>query len=125
MKKVFITIFAIIIGMIMIDLGYNFVEKQKKINELYKITDSFVELLDTRYSSYGLLGGMDYIKLTQDKEYQVFPINRLINVKIMHYADKKEYEKLQKKLQKHYKNNKKVREVYICNAGTLMIDCRR
>ncbi len=35
-----------------------------------------------------------------------------------------EYEKLRKDLEQHYKNESKVNKVYICQAATIMIDCR-
>ena len=50
--------------------------------ELYSITDSFVESLQTEFESYGMLGGNEYIKITRDSQYQVMPVGRLINVKI-------------------------------------------
>ena len=53
-----------------------------KYGELYSITDEFVEKLQTTYQSYGVLGGVEYTKYTKDKEYKVFPMGRLINVRI-------------------------------------------
>ena len=93
-------------------------------SNLYEITDQFVESLSTTYESYGLLGGAEHTTLTEDGKYQVMPTGRLINVKIMEIASDEDYEELQKDLQKHYKNNSKVNEIYRCQAGTLMIDCR-
>lgn len=93
-------------------------------SNLYEITDRFVESLQTDYQSYGLLGGSEYKTLTEDGQYQVMPTGRLINVKIMKVATDEEYEDLQKDLQHHYKNNHNVNDVYRCQAGTLMIDCR-
>ena len=52
-------------------------------SELFQVTDSFVESLQTTYDSYGMLGGTEFIKTTTDSEYQVMPIGRLINVKIL------------------------------------------
>jgi hypothetical protein len=93
-----------------------------KHKELFTITDSVVESLYDTYESYGLLGGTE--KYTSDREYKVFPIGRLVNVRIEHYASKDEYENLRMAIEKHYKNNNKVRDVYICGGGTIMIDCR-
>lgn len=93
-------------------------------SNLYEITDQFVESLATTYDSYGLLGGTEHTTLTKDGKYQVMPTGRLINVKIMEIASDEDYEALMKDLQKHYKNNSNVNEVYRCQAGTLMIDCR-
>lgn len=93
-------------------------------SNLYEITDRFVESLQTDYQSYGLLGGSEYKTFTEDGQYQIMPTGRLINVKIMKVATDEEYEKLKKDLQSHYKNNHNVNDVYRCQAGTLMIDCR-
>ena len=92
--------------------------------ELYKETDTFVKSLSTTYESYGLLGGSKYSKTTSDGLYTVTPIGRLINVKIQKVVSNEEYEKLRKDLEKHYKNDARVNKVYICEAGTVMIDCR-
>lgn len=92
--------------------------------ELYDITDSFVEALQTTYDSYGILGGEDHIKTTSDGEYQVMPVGRLINVKILKVVSNDVYKDLEKDLENHYKNDKRVNDVYINNAGTIMIDCR-
>ncbi len=95
-----------------------------KYRELYEITDEFVEKLQTTYESYGLLGGMNHTKYTKDREYKVFPMGRLINVRIERYADDDEYESLRKALESHYSGDSRVNSVYRNKAGTLMIDCR-
>lgn len=95
-----------------------------KYRNLFEITDEFVEKLHTSYRSYGLLGGMDYTKYTEDKEYKVFPIGRLINVRIERYADDDEYEILRKALESHYSGDSRVNQVYRNQGGTIMIDCR-
>ena len=95
-----------------------------RYKELYEITDEFVEKLQTTYQSYGMLGGMDDTKYTKDKEYKVFPIGRLINVRIEHYANDDEYESLRKALESHYSDDSRVNKVYRNQAGTIMIDCR-
>lgn len=95
-----------------------------KYGELFEITDEFVEKLHTTYQSYGLLGGMDDTKYTKDREYKVFPMGRLINVRIERYADDEEYESLRKVLESHYSGDSRVNQVYRNQAGTLMIDCR-
>lgn len=95
-----------------------------KYGELFEITDEFVEKLQTTYQSYGMLGGMEYTKYTKDKEYKVFPMGRLINVRIERYADDDEYESLRKTLESHYSGDKRVNQVYRNKAGTIMIDCR-
>lgn len=95
-----------------------------KYGELFDITDEFVEKLQTTYQSYGMFGGIDDTKYTKDKEYKVFPMGRLINVRIEHYADDDEYESLRKALESHYSGDKRVNQVYRNQAGTIMIDCR-
>lgn len=95
-----------------------------KYQELYSITDEFVEKLQTTYNSYGLFGGLDDTKYTKDGEYKVFPMGRLINVRIERYADDNEYESLRKALESHYSKDSRVYQVYRNQAGTIMIDCR-
>lgn len=89
--------------------------------ELYEITDGFVSSLKT-LNSYGMLDGMDYAMHTKDGAYTVFPIGRLINVKIE--KSDANYESLKTELKDHYQNNPNVNDVYICQGGTIMIDCR-
>lgn len=93
-------------------------------SELFKETDSFVESLQTTYESYGILGGSEYAKTTSDGLYTITPVGRLINVKIQKVAESGEYEELKQDLKEHYEGYTKVDDVYICQAGTIMIDCR-
>lgn len=93
-------------------------------NELFKETDYFVESLQTTYESYGMLGSTEHAKTTSDGLYIITPIGRLINVKIQKVAENGEYEELKEDLKNHYEGNSKVNDVYICQAGTIMIDCR-
>ncbi len=93
-------------------------------SELFKETDFFVESLHTTYKSYGILGFSENAKTTSDGLYTITPIGRLINVKILKAVEKEEYEELKEDLKDHYEGNTKVNDVYICNAGTIMIDCR-
>ena len=95
-----------------------------KNKELYEQTDYFVESLKTTFESYGMLGGMEYQKVTSDGLYQITPVGRLINVKILKEVDMSEYESLRKELESHYKGDVRVNEVYISTGGTVMIDCR-
>lgn len=92
--------------------------------ELFELTDSFVESLQTTYDSYGILGGTDHKKTTTDGQYQVMPVGRLINVKILNVVTDDVYKDLEEDLESHYKNDKRVNDVYINGAGTIMIDCR-
>ena len=92
--------------------------------ELYKVTDALVQSLETTYKSYGLLGGKDHSKTTNDGLYTITPIGRLINVKIQKAVDDEEYKSLRKSLEAHYKNDSRVNKVYINQGGTIIIDCR-
>lgn len=92
--------------------------------ELYGITDSFVESLHTNYDSYGILGGKEHMRTTSDGQFQIMPVGRLINVKILKVESDDVYKDLQEDLKNHYKNDKRVNDVYINNVGTIMIDCR-
>jgi len=93
-------------------------------SELFEETDSFVESLQTTYESYGILGGSEHAKTTSDGLYTIMPVGRLINVKIQKVVESGEYENLKEDLKDHYEDNPKVNDVYICQAGTIMIDCR-
>lgn len=93
-------------------------------SELFKETDSFVQSLQTEYKSYGIFSNSKYSKTTSDGLYTITPIGRLINVKIQKIVSSKEYEDLQKDLEDHNEGDPKVNSVYICQAGTIMIDCR-
>ena len=112
-------IFLIIAGLLVIT------SCGSKYNDLFTITDDFVESLQTTYSSYGLIGGLDEIKHTPDGSYQILPVGRLINVRIERPASGEDYETLRKALEKHYAKDNRVVSVYRCQAGTLMIDCRK
>lgn len=91
--------------------------------ELYKATDSFVKSLQTNFESYGL-EGKNYSITTSDGQYTITPIGRLINVKVLKSISEEEYEKLRIEIEKHYKNDTHVNKVFICEGGTIMIDCR-
>ncbi len=97
---------------------------QVKYREVLSLADEFVSSLETDYQSYGLLGGVEKIKYTRDGLYQVFPMGRLINVKIDSMASDDDYEQLRQALAAHYSDDGRVKQVYRCNAGTIMIDCR-
>lgn len=95
-----------------------------KYNELYRITDYFVEQLYTVYDSYGITGEK-YKKYTKDNEYRVLPIGRLVSVRIEHVATDEEYEDLRYALASHYVDDYRVNQVYISQGGIVMIDCRK
>lgn len=92
--------------------------------ELFEKTDYYVESLYTTMKSYGLLGGTNYTKYAENGKYKIMPIGRLVNVRIETYASANEYEDLRQLLKRHYKGDSRVNDVYICEAGTVMIDCR-
>ncbi|MDY0986222.1 hypothetical protein SOM12_02275 [Flavobacterium sp. CFBP9031] len=92
-------------------------------SELYKETDSFVQSLQTEYESYGF-SPEKYSKTTSDGLYTISPIGRLVNVKIQKIVTSEEYEELKKDLENHYQDDSRVNSIYICQAGTIMIDCR-
>ena len=91
--------------------------------ELFTKTDYFVDKLYTEYQSYGLMG-MKYTETTESGSYTISPIGRLVNVKINNYVPQETYEKLMNILKRHYKGDSRVNDVYICQGGTVMIDCR-
>lgn len=93
-------------------------------SELFKETDTLVESLQTSYESYGILGGSDHAKTTSDGLYKITPIGRLINVKILKAVNDHEYEDLRVDLERHYRGDSRVNKVYVCQAGTIMVDCR-
>ena len=112
-KKIF---FCIIISMCLLT-------SCDKHADLYKVTDKVVNSLYTEYESYGLQGDALY---TKDGKYKVMPVGRLVNVRIEDVsATSTDYQSLEESLKKHYKNNERVNDVYICGGGTVMIDCRR
>lgn len=113
MKKL---IYIIIIGIL---LGCS---PSKK--DLFEVTDSFVESLQTTYEGYGILDAEDQMKLTADGYYQVLPVGRLINVKILKDVSHDTYIRLEEDLKSHYKNDGRVNDVFISGSGTIMIDCR-
>ncbi len=91
--------------------------------ELYQLTDDFVKSLETSYESYGL-AGLKHAKTTESGLYKVTPMGRLINVKILEVVENDVYEDLKEDLKSHYRNDKRVNNVYINQGGTIMIDCR-
>ena len=114
-------------------------EVEKEYADLFLVTDKFVDNLTYTYNSYGLFGGMDDATRTKCGNYVVMPVGRLINVKIALYAPRfgsmqqsmqdvartAHYRELERVLTTHYKEDTRVNGVYICNGGTVMVDCRR
>lgn len=115
MRHYILALLAIIASLTLTSCGNN--------SDLYKATDYFVDELSSTYQSYGLQG-LSHKKVTNDDKYSVTPVGRLIIVKIEDYVSSDEYEKLQKKLEKHYNKDSRVNKVYINQGGTVVIDCR-
>lgn len=90
-------------------------------SDLYKVTDDIISSIDEG-------GGYNIwqvnSKITEDKKYIIIPIGKLIIVKINNYVENEEYEKLKIKIERRYKNNKIVKNVFINGHGTITIDCR-
>lgn len=80
-----------------------------------------VSYLENPYTSYGFSIIDEY---TEDKQYLIQPLMRLILVKIQD-GDRKDYQNLKEALEAHYKKNKIVNNVYLNTAGIIVIDCRR
>jgi hypothetical protein len=93
-------------------------------DELFKNTDAFVQSLHSTYESYGVLEVEQYSKTTSDGMYSVTPIGRLINVKIQKASTDQDYYELKEDIKDYYENDNRVNDVYICQGGTVMIDCR-
>lgn len=91
---------------------------------LYKQVDYFVEQLDTYYTRYDAFGRHSETVVCGKTTYSVSPMGRLIIVKIDKYVPDSEYEKLRKSLERRYKNDDRVNEVYINRGGTVVVDCR-
>lgn len=91
--------------------------------ELFRLTDKYVRLLDTLYDSFGING--NHTEKTNDGMYQVSGVGRLVIIKIMRYAPTSEYEKLEHELDRRYKDDRRVYDVFLNNGGTITVDCRK
>lgn len=98
-------------------------DELSKFTSLFSKTDYFIDMLDKVYESYDILGKKS--SDTSDNNYTVTPIGRLIVVKKKSIASDVSYNEIKDALTKHYKNNIKVKDVYLNNAGTVTIDCRK
>lgn len=110
MKKLFFALISLVVLMSSCSSKY----------ELFEETD---KSLETEYKSYGLFTEQ-YEVFCCNGYYKIMPLGRLINVRIEEVVDDEKYEKLKKSFKNHYKNDIRVNDVYICNGGTIMIDCR-
>ncbi len=79
--------------------------------ELFEISDSIIESLYTTHDSFGINEVKDHIKITSDGKFQLSPIGRLINVKIMEVVSDDVYIDLKEEIKNHYKDDIRVKDV--------------
>lgn len=89
---------------------------------LFAKTDYFIDMLDEVYERYDAFGSKS--TETSDGKFTVTPIGRLIIVKKNSFATDITYTDVKEALEKHYRSNRKVNEIYINTGGTITIDCR-
>lgn len=101
-----------------------FVSCATEKQDLYNRIDDILLRLPNSSGLYSTFS--NDVEYTQNGYYRIFPIGRLIGVKIEHHnATDKEYESLKRDLVRHYKNNPSVNDVYISRGGLVVLDCRR
>ena len=93
----------------------------KEQSDLVDAVNHYIESFNTIHS-YGIVSRES--KVTTNGTYTVSPIGRLVIVKINEPVGTEEYEKLQKVLSRRFKSNRCVRNVYINQGGTVVVDCR-
>lgn len=98
-------------------------DSMSQFSSLFSKTDYFIDMLDEVYEHYDALGKRS--SETSDYKYTVTPMGRLIIVKIKSSTSSVTYTEVKDALARHYKNNKKVKDVFINNGGTVTIDCRK
>ena len=92
-----------------------------KYSNLYDLTDQAIHEVCMSTSIFDLPPQ----KFTEDGNYQIIPIGRMVAVKILSEGHTyNDYESLMKNLKKHYKDNSVIHGIYINNGGTITIDCR-
>jgi len=92
--------------------------------EIYAVTDDYVENLYKYSGRGGIMGLKGDEKKTEDGKVTVCAVGKLIIVKLEYVAKDGEYEALRDHLKDRYKDNSRVRDVYINKGGTVVIDCR-
>lgn len=98
--------------------------QDKEKGQMYEIAEEYVkEFAQSEYNGYSLFD--IHSRLTKDSTYRITPMGRLIIIKNEKGGDSIFYNKLQKEIEKHYKGDERVNEVYINTSGTVVIDCRR
>lgn len=105
-------------------ISCNPIKEYNEKQDLYDKVEYFVNTLSDYSVSYGI-EGYKYTKYSKNKYYKIMPVGRLINVRIEEPVSSDKYLTLKKDLKRHFKSNVLVKDVYICNGGTVMIDCRR
>lgn len=88
--------------------------------ELFRITDRAVENFYSAPDNYANLTDVWY---TSNGVYKVQQLGRLINVRIEKAVPEEHYELLLIELRNHYSDDERVNDVYLCDLGTIMIDC--
>ena len=126
-RKIISPIITFVLTFALLSIGFTSCSKDddelSKFTSLFSKTDYFIDMLDTVYDSYDILGKKS--SDTSDNKYTVTPIGRLIVVKKKSSASDVSYNEIKDALTSHYKNKYKVKDVYLNNAGTVTIDCRK
>lgn len=92
-------------------------KESSEYKALFYTTDKFVNKL-------GYNNSFTDSENTSDRKYLVTVIGRLIVVKKNSYSDPS-YDMVREALDKHYKSNSRVKDVFINKNGTITIDCRK
>ena len=120
-------VFINVIGTITIDCSIGDEEYGSsdvaQYSSLLAKTDYFIDLLDKVYEHYDALG--KETTQSSDRKFTITPMGRLIIVKINSNATNISYSEVNDVLKSYYKNNFKVKEVFINENGTITIDCRK
>ena len=126
-RKKLVIAFCILFGSLSIVLtsfvcyskGYTISSVFNPVNkEIFEISDKMIS-----ECHYGLFGDS---KFTKDGKYRVTRIGRLYVIRIENFDESTDenYNKILKAAKNHYKNSSLVNSVYICNGGTVVLDCR-
>lgn len=116
-------VFRFILGLCVLTILTSSCQDGEK-GQMYEIAEEYVkEFAQSEYNSYSLFD--IHSRFTKDSTYRITPMGRLIIIKNEKGGDSIFYNKLQKEIEKHYKGDERVNEVYINTSGTVVIDCRR
>jgi hypothetical protein len=97
----------------------------KPDSDLFEITEEFVISLYTTHEYYKGLASETNITYTKDSLYKITPIDRVVSIKIGDTYGGKEYEDLRDKFKEVYKDDKRVKDIYLDSMGNLIIDCSK